>query len=159
MNARQKGIYTVEFAIVGTALFIILFGAIEVARAMFAYNTIAEATRRGARVAAVCSAGDVATAKRAAVFSTGGDASPILNGLNVSNVNVEYLGANVSGEACSAPATGGNIQCVRVSITGYQHELLIPFVGSTLPETVFRSSTTIPAESLGYAPPGPNPCT
>ena len=95
MNTRQKGIYTVEFAIVGAALFIIVFGAIEVARAMFAYNTIAEATRRGARVAAVCSAADVATAKRAAVFSIAGadgsDASPILNGLTVSNVNVEYL--------------------------------------------------------------------
>ena len=72
MNTRQKGMYTVEFAIVGAALFMIVFGAIEVARAMFAYNTIAEATRRGARVAAVCSAGNVATAKRAAVFSIAG---------------------------------------------------------------------------------------
>jgi TadE-like protein len=158
MNTRQKGIYTVEFAIVGAALFIILFGAIEVARAMFAYNTIAEATRRGARVAAVCSAADVATAKRAAVFSIAGgggsDASPILKGLTVSNVNVQYLGVD------GAPgAAGGNIKYVRVSITGYQHELLIPFVGRTLPATVFTSSTTIPAESLGYyAPPGPNPC-
>jgi len=157
MNTRQKGIYTVEFAIVGAALFMIVFGAIEVARAMFAYNTIAEATRRGARVAAVCSAGDVATAQRAAVFSIAGgggsDASPILHGLSVSNVNVQYL--DVDG----APgAAGGDIKYVRVSITGYQHALLIPFVGSTLPETVFRSSTTIPAESLGYAPLGPNPC-
>jgi hypothetical protein len=65
---------------------------------------------------------------------------------------VEYLS-----EAGAPGAAGGNIKYVRVSITGYQHELLIPFVGRTLPETVFRSSTTIPAESLGYAPPGPNP--
>lgn len=157
MNTRQKGIYTVEFAIVGVALFMILFGVIEVARAMFAYNTMAEVTRRGARVAAVCSADDVATVKRAAVFSIAGgggsDASPILNGLSVSNVNVEYLG-----EDGASGAAGGDIKYVRVSITGYQHELLIPFVGSTLPETVFKSSTTLPAESLGYAPPGGNPC-
>jgi hypothetical protein len=66
---------------------------------------------------------------------------------------VEYLDGD------GAPgATGGDIQYVRVSITGYQHDLMIPFVGTTLPETVFRSSTTIPAESLGYTPPGPNPC-
>ena len=154
MNTRQKGIYTVEFAIVGTALFIILFGAIEVARAMFAYNTIAEATRRGARVAAVCSAGDVATAQRAAVFSIAGgggsDASPILHGLSVGNVNVQYL------DVAGLPgAAGGAIRYVRVSITGYQHELLIPAWAFTLPETMFRSSTTIPAESLGYTPPGP----
>ncbi len=158
MKKQQKGIYTVEFAIVGAVFFMILFGVIEVARALFVYNTIAEATRRGARVAAVCSAADVATARRAAVFSVAGsggsDASPILNGLNVSNVTVEYL--DVDG----APgAAGGNIRYVRVSIAGYSHTLLIPFVNATLPETVFRASTTIPGESLGYAPPGQNPCT
>ena len=157
MNIRQKGLYTVEFAIVGTALFIILFGAIEVARALFAYNTLAEATRRGARVAAVCSAGDVATAKRAAVFSIAGgggsDASPILHGLSVSNVNVEYLGVD------GAPgAVGGNIKYVRVSITGYEHRLLVPFVNVTLWRGQTVATTTLPAESLGYAPPGPNPC-
>ena len=158
MNTRQKGVYTIEFAIIGAALFIILFGAIEVARALFAYNTLAEATRRGARVAAVCSAGNVATAKRAAVFSIAGgggsDASPILNGLTVSNVNVEYL--DVDG----APgAAGGAIRYVRVSITGYEHPLLVPFVNVTplwRGQTV--ATTTLPAESLGYAPPGPNPC-
>ena len=158
MSARQKGMYTVEFAIVGAALFIILFGAIEVSRALFAYNTIAEATRRGARVAAVCSEDDEATAQRAAVFSIAGgdgsDASPILKGLSVSNVDVKYLGADGVTEA-----TGGDIKYVRVRIERYSHELLIPFVGFTLPESVFTSSTTIPAESLGYAPPGPNPCT
>ena len=148
MNTRQKGMYTVEFAIVGAALLIIVFGAIEVARAMFAYNTIAEATRRGARVAAVCSPADWATARRAAVFGTADGESPILKGLTTDMVGVA---------AVPDPTTGATVG-VRVSITGYQHELLIPFVGSTLPETVFRSSTTIPAESLGYAPPGPNPC-
>ena len=157
MNTRQKGMYTVEFAIVGAALFMIVFGAIEVARAMFAYNTIAEATRRGARVAAVCSAGDVATAQRAAVFSIAGgggsDASPILKGLSVSNVNVEYLGVG------GAPgAAGGAIRYVRVSITGYEHRLLVPFVNVTLWRGQTVATTTLPAESLGYAPPGPNPC-
>jgi Flp pilus assembly protein TadG len=149
MNTRQKGIYTVEFAIVGAALFLIVFGAIEVARAMFAYNTIAEATRRGARVAAVCSPGDWATARRAAVFGTADGESPILKGLTTGMVDVV---------AVPDPETGATV-AVQVSITGYEHRLLIPFVNVTLGEEVFTSRTTIPAESLGYAPPGPNPCT
>jgi Flp pilus assembly protein TadG len=149
MNTRQKGIYTVEFAIVGAALFLIVFGAIEVARAMFAYNTIAEATRRGARVAAVCSPADWATARRAAVFGTADGESPILKGLTTGMVDVV---------AVPDPETGATV-AVQVSITGYEHRLLIPFVNVTLGEEVFTSTTTIPAESLGYAPPGPNPCT
>lgn len=164
MNTRQKGIYTVEFAIVGTALFIILFGAIEVARALFAYNTLAEATRRGARVAAVCSAGDVARAQRATVFSVAGedgsDASPILKGLDVGDVTVDYLD-----EDGATGAAGGDIKYVRVSITGYTHRLLIPFVNVTLWEDdagqpVTVASTTIPAESMGYYEPsmGNDPC-
>lgn len=85
------------------------------------------------------------------------DASPILNGLSVSKVDVKYLGADGVTEA-----TGGDSKYVRVSITGYEHRLRIPFVSDyvrTLEADVFTSSTTIPAESLGYAPPGLNPCT
>ncbi|MGH8569861.1 MAG: TadE/TadG family type IV pilus assembly protein [Gammaproteobacteria bacterium] len=150
LNTRQKGLYTVEFAIVGAALFMIVFGAIEVARAMFAYNTIAEATRRGARVAAVCSPGDWATARRAAVFGTADGESPILKGLTTDMVNVVPV---------TDPETGATV-AVQVSITGYEHRLLIPFVNVTLGEEVFTSTTTIPAESLGYAPdPGTNPCS
>lgn len=156
MNTRQKGMYTVEFAIVGAALFIILFGAIEVARALFAYNTLAEATRRGARVAAVCSQAAPDIARRVAVFGPTGTSteSPILKGLDMGDVTVQYL------NAAGSPAAGGeSVQYVRVSITGYEHRLLIPFVNVTLWDGETVASTTLPGESLGYAPPGEDPCT
>ena len=51
---RQKGVTTVEFAIIGTAFMIVLFGVIEVGRAVFTLNTLGETTRRAARIATVC---------------------------------------------------------------------------------------------------------
>ena len=76
MNAnRQKGTTTVEFAVVAALLLTLLFGVIEVGRAMFVWNTLNEATRRGARVAAVCPV-DHASVARVTIFGEplGGDA-------------------------------------------------------------------------------------
>ena len=46
---RQSGLTTVEFAIIGSLAFILVFGVIEIARALFVLNALTEATRRGAR--------------------------------------------------------------------------------------------------------------
>lgn len=51
----QRGAAAVEFAIVSLVFFTMLFGAIEVGRLMFLWNTAAEVTRLGARMAVVCS--------------------------------------------------------------------------------------------------------
>ena len=51
MRHQQKGMYTVEFALVAALFFVLLFGVIEFARALFVWETLTEATRRGARLA------------------------------------------------------------------------------------------------------------
>lgn len=71
MRARQKGIAVVEFAIVGGLLMMVVFGVLETGRALFTVNALTEATRRGARMAAVCPVGD-AKAASVAVFDSGG---------------------------------------------------------------------------------------
>ncbi len=50
----QKGVAAVEFALVSLFFFMLLFGVIEFARVLFTWNSAAEATRYGARVAVVC---------------------------------------------------------------------------------------------------------
>ena len=50
---RPRGQALVEFALVFPVLILILLGIFEVGRAVFAYNTIGNAAREGARVAAV----------------------------------------------------------------------------------------------------------
>ena len=45
--ARQRGAYTVEFAIVAGVFFLLLFATFEIARFFWVYNTLNEMTRRG----------------------------------------------------------------------------------------------------------------
>ena len=52
--ARQRGAAAVEFALVSLVFFTMLFGAFEMGRLMFYWNTAAEITRLGARMAVVC---------------------------------------------------------------------------------------------------------
>lgn len=147
MNAvRQRGTTTIEFAVVATVLFTVLFGVIEVGRALFVWNTLSEATRRGARVAAVCPVNHPSVA-RVAVFGDplAGDASPILSHFSTANVQVEYLD-----DAGASTAAYEDIAYVRVRITNYQHRLLIPFLVRDITAPPF--TTTLPAESLGIIP-------
>jgi hypothetical protein len=49
----ERGQSLVEFALVGVVFFIVVFGAIDAGRAVWNYNTLAQATREGARYAIV----------------------------------------------------------------------------------------------------------
>ena len=144
----QRGLATVEFALVGPVLFMVLFGVIEISRAFFVWNTMAEATRRGARVAAVCPANDNAI-RQITVFSdpNSGDNSPVVSNLSVSNVDVKYYANDGTDTGGALPDT----KFVQVQITGYQHTMLIPFVPIP-PIPVPPFSTTLPVESMGWIP-------
>lgn len=149
MNHRQKGMATVEFAIVAVAFFLIFLGSIEVARALFVWNTIGEATRRGARTAVVCPANHSGIAEVAVFERPLGGA--VLNGLTTGHVNVAYL------NAAGGPAAGPiDTEFVSVSIAGYVHSFLLP---SLIPGLPIRTAwelppftTTLPVESMGLIP-------
>ncbi|HWI15336.1 MAG TPA: TadE family protein, partial [Burkholderiales bacterium] len=51
---RQRGGTAVEFAIVSVVFFSLLIGCMELGRVLFYWNSAAEATRLGARMAVVC---------------------------------------------------------------------------------------------------------
>jgi hypothetical protein len=145
-NGRQRGVTTVEFAIIGAVMLVVLLGCIEVGRAMFVVNALTESTRRGARVAAVCPVNDPAIARTAVFNSSGGDGSPIVGGLSTANIKVAYLAEN--GLELSDPVGSFSlIHFVRVQVVDFQHQMLIPFG-----EYIFdapASVTTLPRESLG----------
>jgi Flp pilus assembly protein TadG len=141
MRRAYAGVTTVEFAIVGTLLMIVVFGVIEMGRALFVVNVLTEAARRGARMAAVCPVGDPKPAQ-VAVFDTGGGTSSVVSGLTTANISVQYL--DNSG---ATTATFGNIRYVRVSITGFTMPLFIPVIAPSLNLSGFAA--TMPRESLG----------
>lgn len=144
---RQRGVTTVEFAIIGAAMLLVLFGVIEVGRAMFVMNALGESTRRAARMAAVCPINDPAIAQVAMYNAPGGgNTSPIVAGLSTANLAVEYLDRN--GNVVANPAGNfGQIRFVRTRIVNFQHQMLIPFATQVFQAPGF--ATTLRRESLG----------
>ena len=141
---RQLGVTTVEFAIVGAVVFVVLFAIIELSRFVYTLEMLEEGTRRAARVGVVCAVGDPAVAN-AAVFAN-------LPGLSTDdNVVVEYL------DQGGAP-TGDfpSIRYVRVRIVDYEFAPVIPYFGLFAAPAF---SSTLPRESLGVLWNGaPPPC-
>jgi len=141
---KQEGIAIVEFAIVAAVLFMMIFGVIEVARGFFVTAALDEATRRGARMAAVCPINDPAIAQAAAFNNA------LIPNLDASDISVEYLtnlGAVVGNPA--SPAGFGLIRYVRVRVVGYQHQMFVPFVAALGPFLMPEFSAVLPRESLG----------
>lgn len=139
---KQIGLSTVEFALVAAVLFVLIFGVIEFGRGFFVASALDEATRRGARMAAVCPINDPAIVQ-AAAFNNG-----LIPDLDAGDIVVEYLdgaGAVVANPA--DPAGFRQIRYVRVRVVGYQHQIFIPFLTTTffMPEY----ATVLPRESLG----------
>ena len=155
---REAGTTSVEFAIIGMLAMVVLLGIVEFSRLVFTLNTLSEATRRGARMAAVCPINDPAIAQ-VAMFNPpgGGGASPLVTGFGPGNILVEYL--NQTGGVIGAPAANYlQIRYVRVRIANYQHRLLVPLFDVTLNVPAYPS--TLPRESLGVprVGTGPLPC-
>ncbi len=148
MISRQKGSTTVEFAIIGLLFFIILFGVVEVGRALFVWNGLADITRRAARIAAVCPPNNTSVVRAAIYNATGnGGSSSLIPGLNPADVKISYLTSTLV-EAPNPETTGfSSVRYVQASIDGYTHQMLIPTLNVTLTPPDF--ATTVPAESLG----------
>jgi len=153
LRGRQKGLTSVEFAIIGTVALLVLFGSIEVGRAVFVMNTLNETTRRAARIATVCPINDPAI-REVAMFNVpgGGTASQFVSRLGPANISLEYL--DRSGDPITDPtANFGQIHYVRTRIVDYQHEMLIPFASYFFSAPEF--GTTLRRESLGVPRQGP----
>jgi len=137
MRASQRGLTTVEFAICGAVLLILMFGVIEFGRIIFTLNVLEEGARRAARVAVVCQVNNGAVESAARFVSLPGTAP---------SVAVEYL--NTSGAVIGNP-TGSysQIRYVRVRVFGYQMPLALPFLNASFSAPEF--SSTLPSESLG----------
>jgi Flp pilus assembly protein TadG len=136
---RQLGTTTVEFAIVGLVLAMVVLGVIEFSRIIFTMNALQEGARRGARVAAVCQVGNANVAKAAVLMERMPD-------LSTANVIVEYLDAN-GAVLGNAAGSYGSIAYVRVRVVDYSVSLRLPFLSPTF--NVPEFSSTLPRESLG----------
>jgi len=140
----QKGLFAVEFAIIGSVFLVALFLVLEVARLLFVFNVLDEVARRGARLASVCPVASQAS------FNLTSRLDGIVLNIDSTELVVEYL--DESGNLVADPIGDfDQIRYVRASIQGYQHEALFP-ISRTFNAPTFQ--TTLPAESLGITPAG-----
>jgi Flp pilus assembly protein TadG len=148
---KQRGVSTVEFAIVAALLMIMILGVIEIGRAYYMYAMLDEVTRRGARLAAVCPVNDPAI-PQLAVFNAAGDTSnsTLAMGLSPANVVIEYLDANNAVVANPGNAAGFvQIRYVRARVVGFVHQIQVPFVTGIGSVLMPELATVLPRESLG----------
>jgi Flp pilus assembly protein TadG len=130
---RQKGTAAVEFALIASLVFILLFGIMEMGRVLFYWNTAAETTRLGARLAVVCN-------KDAAAIKT--RMRGMFNLLAPANIDISYAPSGCDIHTC---------RLVTVRVTGLTVSTFIPFLPLSL--TMPSFSTTLPRESLDGANP------
>lgn len=150
---KMRGVATVEFAIVGAVLLMVIFGCLEFGRATWTLAALNEGTQRAARLAAVCPIQDPVIAPAVSFGQIAGFNNSISCNGTGGNVDLEYLDKNGAPLAC-VPASTGLVYYVRVAITGYNIPLFIPGLNLTIASPPY--TTTIPAESLGVTVSGTN---
>jgi hypothetical protein len=109
----------------------------------FTFNALDEATRRGARYAALkTNSTDTDTKiKNVVLYGTSTpdvNSSSLIRGLTADNIVIERTGFGVGAGS------------VTVRIQNYTYDFVIPFVSKTVTMPEFRS--TITGESAGYVP-------
>jgi Flp pilus assembly protein TadG len=128
-RSHQRGVAAIEFALVASLFFTILIGIMEMGRVFFYWNSAAEATRLGARIAVVCDLNDAEIKARM---------QTILSILPANKITIGYEPAGCTVSTCRS---------VTVSIgSGVSVATVIPFVPLTL--TLPPFSTTLPRESM-----------
>lgn len=115
----ERGQALVEFALVGIVFFLLVLGMIDVGRAVWNYNTLAEATREGTRYAIVHGADSSAPSGPSNDANVKQEVQKFASGLNASRLTVTVNWPDGANEA-------GN----RVGVTSqYVYDPIFDFLG------------------------------
>jgi Flp pilus assembly protein TadG len=125
----SRGAVAVEFALVSLVFFAMLIGAMEMGRLLFYWNTAAEVTRHGARMAVVCDLNDTEIRTRM---------RDILPMLSDADIGVSYAPGGCDVNSCLSVT-------VQISATT-PIQTFIPFVPMSVLMPAF--ATTLPRESM-----------
>lgn len=154
---RQQGTTTVEFAIVGSLVFLVLFAVLEIGRLMYTWNLLNEASRRAARLATVCRVQEVqdGTVANAVVNQLGTS----LPGFVAGNIVFTYMDRDgavlIDPAGTDADKTAGGF--IEAGIINYRYEMVLP-LSVDLSRLAPDFSSVLRAESLGITPDGDAVC-
>ena len=135
----QRGASLVEFTIAATVFLTVTFAVLEFGRALWVYNALADAARKGARYAVLHDATSIDDVKRMVVYgNTAGTGTPVVDNLSTTNVEVTYLNFGLD----QGTAT--------VSINNYQFQFVLPLVPVSI--SMPSPTTTLTGECAGLTP-------
>ncbi|WP_419534916.1 TadE family protein [Endozoicomonas sp.] len=144
----QKGTTIVEFSIVASVFFMVLFGLMEFGRVVYTFNLLQEATRSAARVAVVSDLPSSINGQCTDTIFSAVDTS-LLSDLKKTDMTCVYR------DKYGISTTEYNeVRYVTVSIKGLKIQLSIPGFTEGIEAPAF--TTTQVAESLGIKPWEPN---
>ena len=140
---RVRGQALVEFALVLPIIVLLIFGLVDVGRAVFTYNTLSQSARQAARIAIVNQ--DTTSVKDQAI------ASGATLGLTDSNIDVCFK-ANQSAERDCGSATDDCttilVGCLAIVQTHVDYTPLTPVIGNLLGTLAMSSTSILPVESV-----------
>lgn len=141
----ERGVQLLELALVLPILMLLFAAVAEFGRYFYEYSTAAKGARLGARYLASKSATSATTdwkskAKNIVVYGNAdGSGEPILKGMTVANVDVQYVGG-----------TTGVPDMVKVTIIDYQHESLFDLGGLLKQPSLSLNVDVKPSVTMRY---------
>jgi len=147
----------VEFALIFPLIVLILFGVMDLGRAIYAYNTIGNAARVGARVAAVnqletsleCNQSrpveDANPLNAHWSIKTCAASSAVSLGLQPGDVTVLYSPPPSTALTCGSPLHVGCIAGVTVT---YTYRPMTPIISSLFSQVPMESTSKVPIERV-----------
>lgn len=145
----------VEFTLVFPIIVLLVLGFAEIGRAVYAYNTIANAARQGARVAAVNQLADVTECDASRPVEDPFDPHWSIRGcvlsaaqtigLRAADVSVGYAPPPGTTLTCSPTL---HIGCIAAVTVTYDFELATPFVNLLIGPFTMRQTSEMPIERV-----------
>lgn len=143
MSGRRnaiRGQALVEFALVLPILLLLMMALFDFGRAVFAFNTVSNAARDGARLAIVdqSQTGGVYDAAQAAADQATGLG---LDPSDPNEIQVSFLMPDLSGD-CAVRAIG----CIAEVRVQYEYQAITPIIGAIIGPITLGSTTQLPIE-------------
>lgn len=141
LKSRQSGATAVEFALVLLIFLTFLLAITDFSRMLYTWNAANEATRAGARYAAVCDN----TGNEAEVLARMQALLP-----QISNINIDVVWEDVDGviNSCSPATCAG----VTVTIVGLNYQWISPILAFIAPIPMPTFSTYLTREIMRMDP-------
>jgi Flp pilus assembly protein TadG len=151
----ERGQSLVEFALVIPIIILLIASLVEIGRAVFAYNTVANAARQGARVAIVNQLPDVTDCDESrpiedpyephwSIIGCAMLAGKTI-GLKPANVNVAYVTPPSTTLSCSPTLHVGCLATVTVT---YQYDISTPVVSRFIGPITMTQMSEMPVERV-----------